>query len=106
MADDQILLDGRYEIAAGERVPESGSPGGEAIAVHDRNEPGRPMFALMPPGHLPCRYFNLLTKKPPSDAPVVWPRAAGVVDWPVNRAGGGAIVWGRRPALIFDAPKG
>lgn len=105
MADDQILLDERYEIAADRRLPKWDSPGVEAFAVSDRNEPGRPMFALMAPAHLPCRYLGMLTKKPPSDAPVLWPRAGGVVDWPVGQANG-ASVWGRRPALIFDAPKG
>jgi hypothetical protein len=111
MADDQILLDERYEIAADRRLTKFDSQGSEAFAVDDRHEPGRPMFALMAPGHLPCRYLGLTTKKPPSDAPVMWPRAAGVVDWPVAQAangskGGGAMVWGRRPALIFDVPKG
>ncbi len=106
MADDQILLDGRYEISADARLPKFDSPGVEAFAVHDRNEPGRSMFALIAPGHLPCRYFGVLTKKPPSDAPVMWPRAGGVVDWPVGQANGTRTVWGRRPALIFDAPKG
>ena len=105
MADDQILLEGRYEIAADRRLPKFDSPGVEAFAVNDRNEPGRPMFALITPGHLPCRFFGVLTKKPPSDAPVMWPRAGGVVDWPMT-ATGGQTVWGRRPALIFDVPKG
>jgi len=105
MADDQILLEGRYEIAADRRLPKFDSPGVEAFAVSDRNEPGRPMFALITPGHLPCRFFGVLTKKPPSDAPVMWPRAGGVVDWPMT-ANGGQTVWGRRPALIFDVPKG
>lgn len=105
MADDQILLDERYEIAPDRRMPKFDSPGVEAFAVHDRNEPGRPMFALMAPGHLPCRYLGLTAKKPPSDSPVMWPRASGVVDWPMP-SNGGAVVWGRRPALIFDAPKG
>ncbi len=104
MADDLILLDERYEIAPDRRMPKFDSPGAEAFAVHDRNEPGRPMFALMAPGHLPCRYLGLTTKKPPSDTPVLWPRAAGVVDWPMTV--NGALVWGRRPTLIFDAPKG
>jgi eukaryotic-like serine/threonine-protein kinase len=106
MADDQILLDERYEIAADRRLPKLDSPGVEAFAVNDRHEPGRPIFALVPPGHLPCRYLGSLTKKPPSDAPVLWPRAAGVVDWPMPHGNGGANVWGRRPVLIFDAPKG
>ena len=105
MADDQILLDGRYEIAADRRLPKLDSVGVEAFAVNDRNEPGRPMFALITPGHLPCRYLSVLTKKPPSDAPVMWPRGGGVVDWPVA-SNGGPVVWGRRPALIFDVPKG
>ena len=86
MADDQILLEGRYEIAADARLPKLDSPGVEAFAVNDREEPGRPMFALIAPSHLPCRYFAIQTKKPPSDAPVMWPRAAGVVDWPVTQA--------------------
>lgn len=105
MADDQILLDERYEIAPDRRVPKFDSPGADAFAVHDRNEPGRPMFALMAPGHLPCRFLGLTAKRPPSDTPVMWPRASGVVDWPMT-ANGGAVVWGRRPTLIFDAPKG
>jgi len=105
MADDQILLDGRYEIAADARLPKFDSPGVEAFAVNDRNEPGRPMFALVTPAHLPCRYLGTITKKPPSDAPVMWPRGGGVIDWPMAQ-NGGRTVWGRRPALIFDVPKG
>ncbi|HEX6119792.1 MAG TPA: hypothetical protein VFZ03_10125 [Dongiaceae bacterium] len=104
MADDQILLEGRYEIAADRRLPKFDSPGSEAFAVNDRNEPGRLMFALMAPAQLPCRYLGLLTKRPPSDAPVMWPRAGGIVDWPMPAAGGRAV-WGRRPAILFDAPK-
>lgn len=103
MADDQILLEDRYEISADLRLPKFDSPGVEAFNVNDRQEPGRPMFALITPAHLPCRYLGILTKKPASDAPVMWPRAAGVVDWPLAP---GQAVWGRRPALIFDAPKG
>ena len=91
MADDQILLDDRYEIAADRRLPKFDSPGVEAFAVSDRNEPGRPMFALITPGHLPCRYLSLLAKKPPSDAPVMWPRAGGVVDWPISPNGGQVV---------------
>src|SRR5262245_57397568 len=106
MADDQILLEERYEIAADRRLPKFDSPGVEAFAVNDRNGPGRPIFALVPPGNLPCRYLRTLTKKPPSDTPVIWPRAAGVVDWPMPHGNGGATVWGRRPVLIYDAPKG
>jgi serine/threonine protein kinase len=105
MADDQILLEERYEIAADRRLPKFDSPGAEAFAVNDRNEPGRAMFALMAPGHLACRYLGTLTKKPPSDAPVMWPRAGGVVDWPMHAAGGRSV-WGRRPAIVFDVPKG
>lgn len=110
MADDHILLDGRYEIVADERLPKLDSPGAEAFATHDRNEPGRRMFALIAPGHLPCRYFGLLTKKPAAEVPMLWPRAGGVVDWPLSQASGqaanGRTVWGRRPALVFDVPKG
>lgn len=115
MADDQILLDGRYEIMAGERRPKLDQPSAQAFAAHDRNDPGRALFALIPPGHLPCRYLGLLNKKPIKDIPVMWPRAAGVVDWPINGDGqphanqtqaSQAQVWGRRPALVFDVPKG
>lgn len=106
MADEQVLLEERYEIAPDRRVPKHDSHGVEAFAASDRNEPGRPMFALIAPGHLPCRYLGLLAKRPPSDAPVIWPRAGGVVDWPVGHATNGQAVWGRRPALVFDVPKG
>ncbi len=109
MADDQILLDGHYEIMAGERLPKLDSPGVQAFVAHDRNDPGRQLFALIPPGHLPCRYLSLLNKKPIQEVPALWPRAGGIVDWPVGDvapAKGANIVWGRRPALIFDRPKG
>jgi len=110
MADDQILLDGRYEIMVGERLPKLDSPSAQAYMAHDRNDPGRVLFALIPPGHLPCRYLGLLNKKPIKDIPAMWPRAGGVVDWPVGQDGHHppqqAQVWGRRPALIYDMPKG
>ncbi|MGH6893641.1 MAG: hypothetical protein ACREEP_15440 [Dongiaceae bacterium] len=113
MADDQILLDGQYEILADERLPKLDSPGAEAFAARDRSEPGRRMFALIAPAHLPCRYLGSLTKKPASEVPMLWPRAGGVVDWPLRggqtadgQPANGQPVWGRRPALVFDVPKG
>ena len=110
MADDQILLDGRFEIMAGQRLPKLDSPSAPAYAAQDRNDPGRALFALIPPGHLPNRYLGLFNKKPIKEIPALWPRAGGVVDWPVGgeslKAGQAAQVWGRRPALIFDVPKG
>lgn len=114
MADDQILLDERFEIMAGERLPKLDSPSAQAYVAHDRNDPGRALFALILPGHLPNRYLGLLNKKPLKEIPAMWPRAGGVVDWPVGadgfKAGQAAAneprVWGRRPALIFDVPKG
>lgn len=106
MADDQILLDGRYEIMAGERLPKLDSPAVEAFAARDRNDPGRPLFALIPPAHLPCRFLGLLNKKPVQEIPAMWPRAGGIVDWPVAQGNGMQAIWGRRPALIYDVPKG
>lgn len=110
MADDQILLDGRYEIVARERLPKLDSPGVQAFVAHDREDPGRQLFALIAPGHLPCRFLGLLNKKPIQDIPAMWPRAGGIVDWPVGDGGSAAnaanAVWGRRPALILDVPKG
>jgi hypothetical protein len=112
MADDQILLNGHYEIMAGERLPKLDSPGVEAFVVHDHDDPGRQLFALIPPVHLPCRFLGLLTKKPITEIPALWPRTAGIVDWPVTPSGGvlggkgASAVWGRRPALIYDVPKG
>ena len=107
MADDQILLDGRYEIKARERLPKLDSPSVEAFAAQDRSDPGRQLFALIPPGHLPCRYLGLLNKKPVQEVPAMWPRAGGIIDWPLgNPANAANAVWGRRPALIYDIPKG
>lgn len=105
MADDQILLEGRYEIAADQRLPKLDSPGVEAFAALDREDPGRRLFALLAPGHLPCRYLGAMTKRPASDAPMLWPAIGGVVDWPVGGQGS-QVVWGRRPVLVFDQPKG
>lgn len=107
MADDQILLDGQYEIKAGERLPKLDSPQVEAFVAQDRSDPGRHLFALVPPGHLPCRYLSILNKKPITEIPAMWPRAAGIVDWPIGKsAPGGSTTWGRRPVLIYDVPKG
>lgn len=106
MADDNdtILLADRYEILSGERLPHLDSPGVPAYAVHDREDAAAELFALIPPGHLACRAFQQ-----PIDQVVtshmLWPRSAGIVDWPVSGHGEDAV-WGRKPAMIFPKPGG
>ncbi len=106
MADDTILFQEQFAIRPGDRLPQFDSPGVEAFAVKDRHHNGRAMFALISPGDLPCRALGLTGFEPAKQLPLLWPAAAGIVDWLVIPASGGAPVWGRRPAILFDAPKG
>jgi hypothetical protein len=61
---------------------------------------------LIAPGDIPCRALDLNGFKPARPTPLLWPEAAGIVDWQVLPAAGVDPVWGRRPAIVFDTPKG
>jgi hypothetical protein len=106
MADnhDSILLADRYEILPGQRLPHLDSPGAQAFAVTDQQDPAAALFALIPPVHLACRAFAYPTHQVSSNY-MLWPHRAGIVDWPVSGSGE-ETVWGRRPALVFAKPGG
>lgn len=98
MSAIQGLIDGRYEVVAGARVPELDSPGAEAYEARNRLAPEQELFALVcGEGALP----RLDALEPLSRvdldgfmAPVAW----GVVPW-TGRAG-------RRHAIFFQRPGG
>jgi hypothetical protein len=106
MADEQdiILLADRYEIRSSERLPHLDSPGALAYAVFDRDDQAAKVFALIPPAHLRCRAFLYAIETVNSNN-MLWPRRAGIVDWPISGSGEDTV-WGRRPALIFLQPGG
>ena len=106
MAEDSeiILLGGRYEVLPSERMPHLDSPGVTAYAARDQQDPGKRLFALILPGHLPCRAFQHATQSIGPQT-VLWPVATGIIDWPISTEGAD-VVWGRRPALLFTAPLG
>ncbi len=101
---DNILLGGRYEILPNERLPHLDSPGVMAYAVRDQQDHGKQVFALIAPGHLPCRAFQHATHTG-NPLTVLWPLSTGIVDWPISGEGED-VVWGRRPALVFAIPAG
>ncbi|TXH37150.1 MAG: hypothetical protein E6Q98_09725 [Rhodospirillaceae bacterium] len=111
MADetDSILLAGRYEILPDEPLPHLDSPGAMAFAVRDHQEAGKQLFALIAPGHLPCRAFQFATQTM-NPLTVLWPVSAGIVDWRLSGGGEGEndgdALWGRRPVLVFRPPTG
>jgi hypothetical protein len=106
VADEAIILRDQFEVKPGERLAFFDSPAALAYAAVDRHNAGRAMFALIGAGDLPCRGLELAASKPTKQVPVLWPEAIGIVDWPISPNPGGEAVWGRRPALIFDVPKG
>src|SRR6185369_16325261 len=101
---DSIILAGRYQILPSERMPHLDSPGAQAFAVHDGEDPAAELFALIPPVHLACRAFQYPIDQTASSH-MLWPRSAGIVDWPVSGSGEDTV-WGRRPALVFPKPGG
>ncbi|HVZ01834.1 MAG TPA: serine/threonine-protein kinase [Dongiaceae bacterium] len=105
MADngDKVILHDRFEIKPASRLAQFDQGSAQAFAAEDQSHPGRKLFALIASGTLPCRGLDLPERR--GQVPVLWPEAAGMVDWPV-RIEGGAQVWGRRPAMVYLQPAG
>lgn len=102
---EKVELGDRYEIAPASRMPELDCGLAEAYAATDRVEPARKIFALMAPGHLACRGLALAPQRSALGSHMMWPQASAVVDWPVGSDGNG-VLWGRRPAFIYQQPGG
>ncbi|MDQ7246530.1 hypothetical protein [Dongia sedimenti] len=105
MADDSdlVMLRDRFELKPASRLPQFDQGDALAYAVEDRSHTGRKLFALICSGTVPCRGLNLPERR--TQIPMLWPEAAGIVDWPVSSSGG-STVWGRRPALVYPQPAG
>lgn len=105
MADggDRVILKDRYEIDPAARLAQFDHGLAQAYGAVDQTQSGRKLFALIAPGHLPCRALNLPEGR--GKIPQLWPEATGIVDWPVSGRGDDAV-WGRRPALIYAQPVG
>ena len=103
--EDAILLQNRFEILSGTRLSKYDQGLAQAYGARDRNDAARQLFALIAPGHLPCRAFTAMGQREGTEMRLLWPQEVGIVDWPIGRQGE-TVVWGRRPALIYHAPKG
>lgn len=102
---EKVELGERFEIAPGSRLPALDIGLAEAYLATDRQEPARKVFALMAPGHLACRGLALAPQRTPLGNHMMWPMASGIIDWPVGSDGNG-ILWGRRPAFVYQQPAG
>lgn len=102
---EKVELGDRFEIAPGTRLPQFDSGLAEAYLATDKVEPGRKVFALMAPGHLPCRGLALAGERSATGSHMMWPMTAAIVDWPVGQDNNG-VLWGRRPAFIYQQPAG
>ena len=102
---EKVELGDRFEIAPGKRLPKLDSGLAEAFEAIDRDDPGRKVFALMAPGHLPCRGLALATERAVAGSHMMWPLMAAIADWPVGQDNNG-VLWGRRPAFIYQQPSG
>ena len=105
MADsgDKVILQDRFEIKPSTRLASFDQGTAQAFAAEDLSHPGRKLFALIASGTLPCYGLHLPERR--GQVPVLWPEAAGMIDWPV-RVEGGVQVWGRRPAMVYLQPTG
>lgn len=103
--EEKILLQNRYEIQPDARLSKYDNGLAQAYAARDKNEPTRRLFALIAPGHLPCRGFAATGQRGGTEMHLLWPQEIGIVDWPLGKDGD-AEIWGRRPALIYHAPMG
>lgn len=103
--EDQILLHNRFEIQADARLSGYDQGLAQAFAARDKQDPSRRLFALIAPGHLPCRAFAAMGQRGATEMHMLWPLDVGIVDWPVGRDGD-TVLWGRRPALIYHTPVG
>jgi hypothetical protein len=105
MADnsDLVMLQDRFEIKPGSRMPQFDQGDALAYAAEDHSHTGRKLFALICPGTVPCRGLNLPERR--GQIPMLWPEASGIVDWPISSPGGDPV-WGRRPALVYPQPSG
>jgi hypothetical protein len=97
------MLRDRFEIKPATRMPQFDQGAALAYAAEDHSHTGRNLFALICPGTVPCRGLQLPERR--AQIPMLWPEAAGVVDWPVPGHDGGTV-WGRRPVLVYPQPTG
>lgn len=102
---EKVELGERFEIAPGTRMAHLDCGLAEAYAATDRVETGRKVFALIAPGHLACRGLALAPQRAAMGTHMMWPMASGIIDWPVGSDGNG-ILWGRRPAFVYQQPAG
>lgn len=77
-----IIVNDRFHISTGTKVPELNSPNAEAYACRDMSDPNHSVYALAVQGLLPPRGEDLLAFRRIDREGMVRPLEWGVTDWP------------------------
>ncbi len=96
--DETVVLNDRYGITPGERLPDLDSPTAQAFAAVDLHTPQADLFALVCERNLPPRTDVLGAFVQLSREAIVAPEDWGVVDWPAAGE--------RRNVIILQRPLG
>lgn len=92
-----IVLDGRYHILAGSRLPDLDMGGAEAVAVRDDRNSSDALFARICPVNALPRLELLNSFKHMLDAKMLRPLECGPVKWPGSKTS--------RLAIVFQKPE-
>lgn len=92
-----IVLDNRYHILVGSRLPELDMGGAEAVAVRDDRNSNDALFARICPVNSLPRLELLGSFKHMMDAKMLRPLESGPVTWPGSKAS--------RVAIVFQKPE-
>jgi hypothetical protein len=92
-----IVLDNRYHILVGSRLPELDLGGAEAVAVRDDRNSNDALFARICPADSLPRLELLNSLKHMMDAKMMRPLESGPVHWPGSKV--------RRVAIVFQKPE-
>ena len=98
------VLDGRYRVLIGSRLPELDLGGAEAVAVRDDRSPGDALFARVCPPHGIPRLDIVNNLKHMREAKLLRPLEWGAVHWPGSSEARVAIVFQRPDHGPFLAP--
>lgn len=96
-ASGEIVLENRYRLLVGSRLPEFDLGGAEAVTVSDDRNPGDALFArVCAPDGLP-RLALINNLKHMREAKLLRPIECGTVPWPGTKGG--------RIAVVFQTPE-
>lgn len=97
-ADGSVVIDGRFRVMPGGRLPQFDSPGCEAFSAVEMGAESTPLFALVCSREVPPRLDVLPAFTRSDRLPFLAPLAWGIAHWPAHG--------GERAIIVFQCPGG